>query len=114
MSDEPFSALEAAQLAAQGQKAQQERHREAIAPALAYAYSEIRTAAGDESGLTAVDIVFRHFGLKPDQLLSLSRALQQQGYRVQPHASAPDVFTVGWQVAAAVTRGASSVALLRE
>lgn len=113
MTDKPFSAREAAQLAAQSQKAQQERHREAIAPALAHAYSEIRTAAGDESGLTAVDITFRPFHLKPDQLLSVSRALQHQGYRVQPHASAPDVFTVGWQ-GAAMTRGGSGVALLRE
>ncbi|KQR37738.1 hypothetical protein [Deinococcus sp. Leaf326] len=113
MSNEPLSAAQAAALATQQQKAQQERNREAIAPALAHAYGEIRTAAGSESGLTAVDIVFRRFDLTPDQLLSVSRVLSGQGYRVQPHASAPEVFTVGWQQAA-VMRGSLGVALLRE
>lgn len=113
MSNEPLSAREAAQLAADRQKEQAERNRDAIAPALEHAYGEIRTAAGSESGLNAVDVSFRRFGLTADQLLSVSRALQQKGYRVQPRASAPDVFTVAWQPA---SRGgdSSGPVMLRE
>ena len=111
MSNEPLSAREAAELAAQGQKAQQERNREAIASALAHAYGEIRTAAGGGSGLTTVQISVAPFGLTPDQRLAFSRALQQQGYKVRPMFG-DNEFSVGWQ-AAPVSRESHTV-LLRE
>lgn len=100
---DPISAAQAAQLTAQAQQDHVARNREAIQPALDYAYRTIRQEASRRIGMNAATLDFRRFNLLPEQRLAVNRTLVAQGYRVEQRPLSPHVFDVSWKPTA--TRG---------